>query len=81
MSAEGKVAQRAEIQPIASKAYLELKKLFNLIFQVTVTYSHTYCRKQIEDAGRPKYQVQQLKEMPRSTYKPVSDHKANVSIF
>ena len=26
MCAEGKVAQRAEIQPIANKAYLELKK-------------------------------------------------------
>ncbi|XP_065887281.1 general transcription factor IIF subunit 2-like isoform X2 [Dysidea avara] len=60
ISAEGKVAQRAEVQPIVSKTYLDLKK------------------RQIEDAGRPKHQVQQLKEMPRSTYKPVSDHKANI---
>ena len=32
MCAEGKVAQRAEIQPIANKAYLDLKKLYPKIF-------------------------------------------------
>lgn len=31
MCAEGKVAQRAEIQPIASKAYLDLKKLSRIL--------------------------------------------------
>lgn len=32
MCAEGKVAQRAEIQPIANKAYLDLKKLYPEVF-------------------------------------------------
>lgn len=77
VASEGKIVQRADIQPVSNSLYMALKKCVKCM-QERGTYELCMIyRKQIQQAEKTKFTVQHLTEI-RSSYKPVSMHKEEV---
>lgn len=74
---EGKISQRAEIQPVDSSIYMSLKKYVHVdtcyMFAATSSFRH-----QIQQAEKTKFTASHLNELPSHSYKPVAYHPEHV---
>jgi hypothetical protein len=78
LMAEGKVSQRADIQPPSSEVYMKLKgSELHVVMLLYLTWLAIY-RHQFRAAEKTKNTAQQLDRAPASVYKPRSHQKEYV---
>ena len=76
---EGKISQRAEIQPVDSSIYMSLKKYVHVISFTSFQWSYySSLRHQIQQAEKTKFTASHLSELPSHSYKPVAYHPEHV---
>ena len=81
LMAEGKVSQRADIQPPSSEVYMKLKgSELHVVMFLYLTWLAIY-RHQFRAAGKTKNTAQQLDRAPATVYKPRSHQKEYVCLI